>query len=328
MGTVLMLERDNVVIGGGLSGLVAAMRLKGNTLLLSYGMGETAISTGVLSFPASRDPQAERWFLDTMSDSGCPYVEGKCLTEAGAICEGLVQASTGLKGSPVPVAFNTEKPGYVPVTFMKGSSYQEMAKTVESSDDAADELAGILRSLELGSIALPPVLGISRALEIRERISKAVGAEVCEYVTAPSALGLRLVMALWEKARSWTEILELTKVERIGDGRVEGRMGTKGRREICVKADNLVIATGGLLTGFRVSGDRLYEPLTGITVTDDFESCLDRSFAADHPLMRKGIGLRPFKTCGFDSVCAVGAAATGFGLYGALVSGFHAGDHV
>lgn len=328
MGAVLMLEQDNVVIGGGLSGLVAAMRLKGNTLLLSYGMGETAISTGVISFPPSRDRQAERWFLDTMSDSGCPYVEGKCLTEAGSIREGLVQASTGLKGSPALVAFNTEKPGYVPVTFMKGRSYQEMAKTVECNDRAISELADALRVLNLNCIALPPVLGISRALEVRERISKAVDAEVCEYVTAPSALGLRLVMALWEKAREHTEILELTKVERICDGHVEGRMGTKGRREIRVKADNLVIATGGLLTGFRVSGDRLYEPLTDITVADDFESCLDRSFMADHPLMRKGIGLRPFRTCGFDSVRAVGAAATGFGLYGALVSGFHAGDHI
>jgi glycerol-3-phosphate dehydrogenase subunit B len=328
MGTVLMLERDNVVIGGGLSGLVAAMQLKGSTLLLSYGMGETAISTGVLSFPASRDLQAERWFLDLMSDSRCPYVEGKCLTEAGSIREGLVQASTVLKGSPVPITFNTEKPGYASVTFMKGSSYQEMAKTIECDDRAISELADALRGLNLKCIALPPVLGISRAPEIREHISKSVGADVCEYVTAPSALGLRLVMSLWEKAREHTEILELTKVDRIGDGHVEGRMGTKGRREIRVRADSLVIATGGLLTGFRVSGDRLYEPLTDTTVADDFESCLDPSFASDHPLMRKGIGLRPFKTCGFDSVRAVGAAATGFGLYGALVSGFRAGDHV
>ncbi len=34
-----MLERDNVVIGAGLSGLAAAMRLNGSTLLLSYGIG-------------------------------------------------------------------------------------------------------------------------------------------------------------------------------------------------------------------------------------------------------------------------------------------------
>jgi glycerol-3-phosphate dehydrogenase subunit B len=261
-----------------------------------------------------------------MSDTVCPYVNGKCLTEKGAICEGLVQASTALKGSPVPVVFNMEKPGYVTVEFMKGCSYQEMAKNIESGNSVADELAEVLRGPGLNSIALPPVLGITRTPGIRGRISKAIDAEVYEYVTAPSALGLRLVTALYEKAREQTEILELTKVERIGDGRVEGRMGTKGKRAICVKADNLVIATGGLLTGFRVSGDRLYEPLTDTTVTDNFESCLDWSFTADHALMHKGIGLRPFRAYGFSSVRAVGATATGFGLYDALVSGFHAGD--
>ncbi len=75
-----------------------------------------------------------------------------------------------------------------------------------------------------------------------------------------------------------------------------------------------------------MSGDRLYEPLTGVTVSEDFESCLDRSFLARHPLMYTGIGSKPLHIDGFDSVRAVGATASGFGLYSALISGYHAGD--
>lgn len=326
MGAVLMLERDNVVIGAGLSGLVAAMRLKGSTLLLSYGMAATAISTGVLSYPASRDAEAEKWLSCLLSHSECPYVDGICMTGHGVLREGLMQDSTSVSDSPVPVTFNDEKPGQVSVEFMKGRSLQEIAKVVETEDKALDELIEILKGVDLDRMAVPPVLGVSRAPEIRKLVSDAIGSTIYEYVTAPSALGLRLVMALKEKARDQVDCLDLTKIDRIGEGTVEGRMGTKGKRELRVKTGNLVIATGGLMTGFRVSGDRLYEPLTGITVSEDFESCLDRSFLARHPLMYTGIGSKPLRIAGFDRVRAVGATASGFGLYGALASGYHAGD--
>jgi glycerol-3-phosphate dehydrogenase subunit B len=326
MGAVLMLERDNVVIGAGLSGLVAAMRLKGSTLLLSYGMAATAISTGVLSYPASRDVEAEKWLLSLLSHGGCPYVNGICMTDHGVLREGLMQDSTNISGSPRLVAFNTEKQGQVSIEFMKGRSLQEIAKVIETDDKVLDELVELLKGVDLDHIVVPPVLGISRASEIRKIVSDAIGSTVHEYVTAPSALGLRLVMALKEKARDQVDCLDLTKIDRIGNGLVEGRMGTKGRRELRIKAGNLVIATGGLMTGFRVSGDRLYEPLTGVTVSEDFESCLDRSFLARHPLMYTGIGSMPLNIDGFKTVRAVGATASGFGLYGALTGGYRVGD--
>ncbi len=321
-----MLERDNVVVGGGLSGLVAAMRLKGSTLLLSYGMGSTAISTGVLSYPASRDMAAEKWLLNLLSQSECPYVDGSCMAENGVLREGLVQDSTNIRSSTVPVVFNSEKPGQLSIQFMKGRSLQEIAKVVETEDKALDELIDLLKGIDLDCIALPPVLGVSRAPEIRKIVSHAIGSKVYEYATAPSALGLRLVMALKEKARDQVDSLELTRIERIGDGIVEGHMGTKGKREIRVKAGHLVIATGGLMTGFRVSGDRLYEPLTGTTVTENFEAGLDHSFISRHPLMYKGMGSKPLPIPGFGSVSAAGATASGFGLYNALRDGYHAGD--
>ncbi len=173
MGAVLMLERDNVVIGAGLSGLVAAMRLKGSTLLLSYGMAATAISTGVLSYPESRDMEAEKWLLDILSHSECPYVAGKCMTDTGVLQEGLIQDPTNIGGSPVPVSFHSEKPGQVSVPFMKGRSLQEIAKVVETEETALDELIDLLKGVDLDCIAVPPVLGISRTSEIRKLVSQA-----------------------------------------------------------------------------------------------------------------------------------------------------------
>ena len=96
--------------------------------------------------------------------------------------------------------------------------------------------------------------------------------------------------------------------------------GRKAKRAVSIEAGSIIIATGGPLTGFRVDGDRLYEPLTGITVAD-LEADLSHTFAVDHPLMFKGIGVRLS-----GNVRATGATAIGFGLYEALRTGYHAGD--
>ena len=79
------------------------------------------------------------------------------------------------------------------------------------------------------------------------------------------------------------------------------------------------------MTGFTTAGDRLFEPLTGATITRDFEADLDEHFFSKHPLMFKGIEPEPYIQ-GFDNVRAIGAVSRGFGLYEALLSGYHAGD--
>jgi glycerol-3-phosphate dehydrogenase subunit B len=154
-----------------------------------------------------------------------------------------------------------------------------------------------------------------------------LGVEVGEYVSAPSVLGLRLLNALRVKvaASDSVEMLDVVRVARVSGGHVEGRMGTNGRREVIVGADNLIIATGGLLNGLQVDGDRVFEPLTGATVSRDFEADLNQVFLSEHPLMHKGIPRELFIN-GFDNVRAIGAVSRGFGLYEALVSGYHAGD--
>ncbi len=314
---------DNVIIGGGLAGLAASLRLPGKTILLSGGLGATAVSTGVVS--PGDDREALSWFLELMADTRCRYVSGACVTVSRSIKSGLVQASVLYGGEPVLVSINEFRPGFRPVEFKKGRSHQEIARILDTDDDAAAELANALSGIKAESFMLPPILGIKRAEEVRARLSARLGADVREYVTAPSVLGLRLLLALREKVPGAVEMLDTVRVERIADGRVEGRMGTGAKREIVVYAGNLFIATGGPLTGFTVEGDRLLEPLTRATVSEDFEADLNTAFLSEHPLWSKGIGPELF-TNGFDNVRAIGATSRGFGLYRALVSGYRAGE--
>lgn len=322
----LKLDHDNVIVGGGLAGLAAALRLPGSTMLLSGGMGATAVSSGVFS-PLGGDHEAEEWLLRVMGDTGCPYVRGKCVTASQAAREGLVQGSMSCDGSPMFIAMNEERTGFKSIEFMKGRSFQEIARILDLDDGARSALIGTLSPIKADSIMLPPILGIERSVEVRDMVSRSLGMDVHEYVMAPSVLGLRLLEALRKKAtlKESLEMLDIVKVERIVDGHVEGAMGTKGKRRIHVSANNLFIATGGLMTGFIAEGDHLFEPLTGATVSRDYERDLNERFLSEHPLMYKGIEPELFIN-GFDNVRAIGAASWGFGLYRALVSGYHAGD--
>jgi glycerol-3-phosphate dehydrogenase subunit B len=326
---ILRLECDNLVIGSGLAGLVAALRLRGKTIVATAGLGATAISGGVFSLPQERDLEAEQWLLGTLRPTGCPYREGHCMTDLHAVRPGLVQESMDYEDTPVVIALDGRPTGSMVAVDVKpfaGCSYQEIAHLIEADDAALEALGSALSALGRESYLLPPVLGISRAAQLRGRLERATGAGIYEYVSAPSVLGLRLLRALREvvDGNKAITVLETTRLESVGEG-ARGHTGTKGKLGVQVNAPRLVIATGGPLTGFRLDGDRLYEPLTGITVAD-IETDLCCSFAADHPLMFKGIGVQLPPTGGFRHVRAAGAAAAGHGLYGALRTGYHAGD--
>jgi glycerol-3-phosphate dehydrogenase subunit B len=197
---------------------------------------------------------------------------------------------------------------------------------VEADDTWLDRIGKTLSKAGADSYLLPPVLGVSHALQARARLEAAAGARVYEYVTAPSVLGLRLLRALREAADRNKDItvLETTRIESI-DGGARGHMGTKAIRGVLIEATSLILATGGPLTGLRLDGDRVYEPLTG-TEVGNVEADLCRSFSSDHPLMFKGIGTCLPSIGGFRNVRAAGAVAAGFGLYEALKTGYHARD--
>jgi glycerol-3-phosphate dehydrogenase subunit B len=319
----LELECDSVIVGGGLAGLVASMRLPGSTILVSGGLGATAVSGGAF-YSCGGDPEAEEWFLTVMAGA---YVRGKCMTMSGMNREGLVPISAAYDGSPVPIVINEDRPGFTKVEFMKGRSCQEIAHLLDMDIEAADALADALSAVRSESVLVPPVLGVERAKEIRERVSRAAGKTVYEYIVAPSVLGLRLIQALRKKATANERLmmLDIVQATRIVDGHIEGVMGTKEKRSIRVGANDLFIATGGPMTGFMVEGERVFEPLTGMTVTRDLETDLNSRFFSEHPLMYKGIEPEPY-IHGFDHVRAIGAVSRGFGLYKALVSGYRAGD--
>lgn len=326
---ILRLECDNLVIGSGLAGLVASLRLRGKTVVATAGLGATAISGGVLALPRGRDFEAEQWLLDILRSTGCHYHEGHCMTDALAVRRGLVQESMDYVGTPVVVALDgrpTDGMVSIDVKPFAGRSCQEIAHMIEADAAVLDLLGPALSDAGGESYLLPPVMGISRAAEARRRLESTTGARIYEYVAAPSVLGLRLLRALREVVDSnkTITVLETTRIESINDG-AHGQMGTKGKRAVSIDAGSIIIATGGPLTGFRVDGDRLYEPLTDTTVAD-IDADLSHTFAVDHPLMFKGIDACPTTGAGAGNVRAAGAAAVGFGLYEALRTGFHAGD--
>lgn len=328
------LECDNVVIGSGLAGMVAALRLNGDTILLSHSHGATSISTGAISYSGQRDADAEGWFLENMHDTSCPYVRGKSITDMFAYVEGIVPENTALGDKDYTFISINGLPactdGFMikPLKFMEGRSFQEMAGNIEKNEAALKELENKLSLIDDQYIIMPPILGLRSSLNIRKGLESATGKEIVECLSAPSALGMRSMLALREKVmgRKNIRIIDMAEAESIGYGRVEGRMGTKAKREFFVSASNLILATGGPLTGLRIQDDSIYEPLTGLSISSDIISDLNDRFLSTHPIMKKGIGTHPSLRLGFKDIRAAGAVAVGFGLYGALVTGYHAGD--
>ena len=325
----LRLDCDTLVIGGGMAGLAAALRPGGKTIVATAGLGATAVSSGVMS-SQHRDPGVDRWFLDLMQGSSCPYRDSRGMTDLMAVKNGLVPATVDFgDDKPLPLSLDGASPAgsrVLDVPAFRGRSCAEIAKLVDMDDSALDLLSTAVKEAGAPSVLLPPVLGITRVSTIRDVIERGSGARVYEYVTAPSVHGLRLLEALRGLAcqRRDLMVLETARVDCI-EGTVHGHMGTKGKREFTVSAGRVILATGGPLTGLRMAGDTVTEPLTGLAV-GDAESGFDARFLSDHPVMYRGIGATPQLSGGFGALRAAGAVAVGFGLYEALCTGYYAGS--
>lgn len=312
-----------------MAGLVAALRLRGKTIVTTACMGATAISSGVLSSP-DRDREIDRWFLDMMQRSGYPYREGRGMTDLMSVKSGMVPDCVDFgEEKPLPVSLDGTAPAgarKLDIPMFRGRSNAEIAKLVDIDDEAIELLSSAVKEIGVPSVLLPPVLGITRTGAIRAKVERDSGAAVFEYLTAPSVHGLRLLSALrrlTDRDRNIT-VLETARVDSI-EGFIRGHMGTKGKREFTVSTSNVILATGGPLTGLKICGDKVIEPLTGLVV-GDVETGLNSRFLSDHPIMFRGISTRPDVSGISGTFRAAGAVATGYGLYEALRTGYYVGS--
>ena len=228
----------------------------------------------------------------------------------------------------------------------------ELARALEAPG-AAEQAGRLLRrALPAGAgVALfPPVLGLSPASRVMERIAAEAGVPVAETVAdVPSVPGLRLQAAL--DARLAAAGVQVVPAELTG-ATGPGAPARAGDRD--VRARSWVLATGRFVGGGIVRRGRLAEPLLGIPVqaSENGESGAHlavrpptaltlRERRAAQPLLAAGLRvdglLRPLGGSGapvhprlFAAGAIVGGheqAADGTGLGVAIVTGYLAGRH-
>lgn len=226
----------------------------------------------------------------------------------------------------------------------------ELARMLEAPGAAEASGAALRRVLPPGArvALLPPVLGLSPAARVAERISAAAGLPVAETVSdVPSVPGLRLQLAL--DARLAAAGVQVVAGELSG-AREPGEPALVAGRE--VTAPSWVLATGRFVGGGIVRRGALEEALLGIPVQASEDGAAGvhlasrpaaaltaRQRRARQPLLAAGIrvdrALRPLGATGLPvhpRLFAAGAvlgghevAADGTGLGVAILSGVLAG---
>ena len=252
-------------------------------------------------------------------------------------------------GGPRPVAIDLD-------LFMRAdlgvARPHELAGALEAPG-AAEEAGRILRAaLPAGAAValLPPVLGLTAAGRVMERIADAAGVPVAETVSdVPSVPGLRLQAAL--DARLLAAGVEtVSGVVRAERGARPGDTVFAGTREL--RARSWVLATGRFVGGGIVRRGQLLEPLLGLPVqateagvsgvhlaARPAASLTLRERRAPQPLLAAGVRvdrqLRPLSASGtpvhprlFAAGAVIGGhevAADGTGLGVAILTGCLAG---
>ena len=240
--------------------------------------------------------------------------------------------------------------------FMRGdlslARPHELARALELPG-AAEEAGDFLRrALPRGAAAalFPPVLGLSPAARVMERIAEAARLPVAESLSdLPSVPGLRLQAALDARLIA-AGVQALTGEVTDGAGALPGSAIVVGVRE--VRARSWVLASGRFVGGGIVRRRQLVEPLFGIPVqateagvsgvhlaTRPAASLTARERRASQPLLAAGVRidrqLRPLGSSGgplhpllFAAGAVIGGhevAADGTGLGVAILTGYLAG---
>ncbi len=166
-----------------------------------------------------------------------------------------------------------------------GKSYNissiEIARHLDhetSIEDLANQLKRPVEQIGASHVAVPPVLGLKKAVENKHRLEELLGVEVFELLGfPPSVPGLRLQMALESIFRkSGGKMLvghEAVSYKRAED-RVSGVLVRAPRREIQIDARAYVLATGKFIGG-GLNGDEngIREPVFDLmTVTREYHS--------------------------------------------------------
>ena len=187
------------------------------------------------------------------------------------------------------------------------------------ADRVADHLDGAER------VGFPALLGDEHGEEVREELADRLGAEVFEVPMGPPSLpGLRLEDAL--EAALHEEGVRVESGNPVvgyeGDDRVETVTVERVHREVPYGAEQVILATGGLVgKGIRSSRSGVREPIFGCHVPqpeDRYDWFSDGVFD-DQPYARFGLrideGCRPLddrEGVEFENLRAVGAVCGGY----------------
>lgn len=191
----------------------------------------------------------------------------------------------------------------------------------------ADTLAKELGSRARGyaTVIVPPVMGLTRYVQVLEMLSAAAGAPVVEALAhMPSVPGVRLQMALDKAVRDAGVTLVGDVVSPITRGHHVLAMRGKGGEELPARA--FVLATGRFISGGVVFNTRCREALfdlptvseLGLLEKDAPQSIVRADPRESHPLMTAGLQVSPQLQpivegrVAYDNLFAAGMVIGGF----------------
>jgi glycerol-3-phosphate dehydrogenase subunit B len=224
----------------------------------------------------------------------------------------------------------------------------------EGLDGISAQLKDYTEQFGATHVALPPILGLRKAVNNQTFLQKEIGAYVFELLGfPPSVPGLRLQQALeglYQKAGGKLLVGHEAISYKIQDGVVKSIIAKAPHREISISARAFILASGKFIGG-GLKGDEngIRETIFGLmTVTGSYHSAEDilPSTATNrlaitpegHPVLSAGLTVdphfRPIKEDGLEwapNLFAAGSVLAGYnysveksGLGVALTSGFSA----
>ncbi|MFB6129189.1 MAG: glycerol-3-phosphate dehydrogenase subunit GlpB [Salinigranum sp.] len=185
------------------------------------------------------------------------------------------------------------------------------------------------RGGDIERVGFPALLGDDEAPAVRESLAARLGADVFEVPTGPPSLpGLRLEDRLFDaldeadvRVETGNPVVDYEADRRAGPDRISAVLVDRNGRRVPYRAEQFVLATGGLVgKGLESSRRSVREPIFGCRVPhpEDRYDWFDDDAFGDQPYARFGVvpdgTLRPTETDGeptFENLRAAGAVLGG-----------------